>query len=525
MKAGRFLIVLSVALFLLTFSANGYGGSDDRKKLAIFPFTVNANGNLGFLKQGVLDMLTSRLAGKKRLDILDKGIVLKACAGVTGEMGKAKALQIGETLGVDYVVLGSLTVFGENISIDAKILDINNSEVLLTAYDHGKGMDGLMPAVNRFAGEINSRITGGGVASQESESGESGYGESHGNALVALGEDGFESRRRPSLVRRLKAEIRGVDMGDVDGDGKTELILIDKRKVFVYKWKKGPYLFKVIEGVWSANYIYMNAADLDGNGRDEVYVSNATETGTASFVLEWDGSQFKEIVNDQDWLIRITDLPGMGRVILGQKRNAEGNYSGRVHILKRQGPDFVPAAPLDLPRFGNVFNFIQCDLSGEGARSTVLLGPWEHLEVYGPAGGHLWKSDQFFGGSLCGMEYFDPNVNRMAHTGERLFVASPIFAHDVDGDGISEVVVCKNESKTARMLSSFRWFGSGRVHFLAWDEVGLVSRWMSPKLSGPVVGYQVGDPDDDGLKELVMANVTRDSFGVSKTRLVMYDME
>ena len=123
------------------------------------------------------------------------------------------------------------------------------------------------------------------------------------------------------------------------------------------------------------------------------------------------------------------------------------------------------------------------------------------------------------------MSYFNPNANRMTDTAERLFLASPIFSHDMDGDGIREVVVCKSESNTGRMLSTFRWFGKDRVHFLAWDEVGLVSRWTSPELSGPVVGYQVGDLDDDGLNERAIANVTRDTFGISRSRLAVYDVE
>jgi len=123
------------------------------------------------------------------------------------------------------------------------------------------------------------------------------------------------------------------------------------------------------------------------------------------------------------------------------------------------------------------------------------------------------------------MSYFNPNANRMTGTAERLFLASPIFSRDMDGDGIKELVVCKNESNTGRMLSTFRWFGKGRVHFLAWDEVGLVSRWTSPELSGPVVGYLVGDLDDDGLNELAIANVTRDTFGISRSRLAVYDVE
>ena len=169
----------------------------------------------------------------------------------------------------------------------------------------------------------------------------------------------------------------------------------------------------------------MNVADIDGNGKAEIYVCNLTATNAGSFVLEWDGAKFNEIIHGQTWLIRVVDLPGKGKVLLGQRRNAEGNYLGGVELLKRQDGDFVSAGSLSLPRFANVFNFVQCDLSGKGSVFTVLLGPWEHLQVYNPTGEPLWKSDDFFGGSLCYMEFMDPDVNRMAKTAQRLFIASP----------------------------------------------------------------------------------------------------
>ena len=124
------------------------------------------------------------------------------------------------------------------------------------------------------------------------------------------------------------------------------------------------------------------------------------------------------------------------------------------------------------------------------------------------------------------MEYMDPNKNDMAQTERKLFIASPIFTYDVNGDGKKEVVVCKNHSNSARILENFRWFGSGRIHFMGWNDAGLISHWTSQKLSGTVVGYQIADVDNDSLKELVVASVTKDfTAGLSESRLVAYKLK
>ncbi|MBW2707962.1 MAG: VCBS repeat-containing protein [Deltaproteobacteria bacterium] len=516
------LFALSV-LFLLS-PVSGF--SEGPQKLAVLPFTMNSDRDLDFLREGILDMLSSRLAWKDKLEIIEKGVVKKEFSAVPGPMNEAKALIIGKAIGADFVIFGSLTVFGESVSLDAKILDVKKSEVLITAYDQSKGMDGVIPTVNQFAENINAKIMGKDIPYKEQQPGEFAQQGGEG-ALVNVGRDAAGTQK-PSFVKRYKLEIRGLDVGDLDGDGKNELVFIDKTSVHIYKWeKKSPYLFKNIQGSWSPNYIYVTVADLDGNGKAEIYICNLTATNAGSFVLEWDGAKFKEIIHGQTWLIRVVDLPGKGKVVLGQRRNAEGNYMGGVHRLKRQGNELVSVEALNLPRLGNVFNFAQSDLSGKGSVFTTLLGPWEHLQVYNPTGGRLWKSDDFFGGSLCYMAWMDPDANDEAQTAVRIFIPSPIFTYDVNKDGKKEVVICKNHSKAGRLFTDFRWFGSGRVHFMEWDEAGLVSQWTSQKLSGTVVGYQVVDVDNDGLKELVVANVTSESYfiGLPKSQLTVYDLE
>jgi TolB-like protein len=100
------------------------------KTLAILPFTMNSERNLDFLREGIMDMLSSRLAWKDKLKIIEKGVVKKEFATVPGPMNEAKALDHRESAGADFVIFGSLTVFGESVSLDAKILDVKKSEVL-----------------------------------------------------------------------------------------------------------------------------------------------------------------------------------------------------------------------------------------------------------------------------------------------------------------------------------------------------------------------------------------------------------
>ena len=525
----RVLLSLLTALFVLCLGATAALSADAAngpKKVAILPFTMNADRDLTFLQNGIMDMLASRLAWKEKVEIIEKGKINGARADHPGPLNENKALDIGRALNADYVIMGSLTMFGDSVSMDARILDVKKSEELMTAYDQSKGMDGVIPTVNQFAEDINAKLMGKRVSPRTDDA--PLQPEVRESALIEVGESGSTSLKSPSFVQRLKIEIRGLDTGDLDGDGKAELALIDKKTVYVYKWLKSRLvLFKEIEGSWSPDYVYISVADLNNNGRAEMYVSNLSATGVMSLIYEWDGKAFQQIMDRQSWLLRVVDLPGRGEILVGQKRGTERSYIGDVHVLVNKDKDLVSMGPLKLPRYGNVFNFIESDLVGKGSRYTTLLDPYEHLLVYDPKGERIWKSDEYFGGSLVYIPDMDPDQNRMVHTAKRVFLSSPIFLFDIDDDGKKEVVICQNHSPTGRIFDDFRWFKSGRVHFMAWDGVGLTSRFTSQKLSGTISGYRIADMDHDGQLELIIASVTSESYfvGLPKSRLVMYDLE
>ena len=522
----RGTILLSILLLGLALFQTGTSLAKKPKTLAILPFTMNADRDLTFLQEGIMDMLSSRLAWKGKVVVIEKGKVKKIVADFPGPLDKEKALEIGKRLGVDYVILGSLTVFGQSVSMDAKILDVSKSDALVTAFDQSEGMDGVIPTINQFAQDINARIMGRKVR-EPARAAEPAKAEE--GALVST-EEGVGGLSKPSYVQRLKMEITGLDIGDVDGDGKNDMVFIDKDTVYVYKWRKGTFFqFTTVKGSWSPTYIYVSVADLNGNGRAEIYVSGLGNRDVSSAVFEWDGGKLKKNTGWLRWLIRVVDLPGKGKTLVGQGRAPAGQYSGDVHVLKRKGSGFSSVGTVKLPREGNVFNFVMADFDGNGNIFTTLLNPYEYLCVYDQKGEQLWKSGDYFGGSLAYMldlGQVGTGDQQMVDTGRRIFIPSPIFLTDLDKDDRQEVVICQNRSKTLR-LSDMRWFSSGKIHFMTWDGVSLISRWTSQKLSGAAVGYKVGDIDNDGTLELVIASVTRESYflGMPRSRIVMYDLD
>ena len=489
------------------------------KKVAILPFTMNSDRDLTFLQEGIMDMLISRLAWKGEVELLEKGVVKKTVAEYDGPIDKTKAIEIGKALGAGYVILGSLTVFGESASIDAKILDLDKGEVLITAFNQSKGMDEVIPTVNRFAEDINEKIMGRVVRGPAPPSVAPGV-PAGPIGLARPGERYVDAK--VGHVRRFRAEIVGIDVGDVTGDGKNELVFVDKGNVHVHQWGKNAFTqVGTYKGDYAAEFVYVSLLDTDKNGRAEIYVTNLGNSDVSSLVLEWQGNTFRKLADRQPWFFRVIEIPGKGPRLIGQARSAGAFFRGPVYELERSGNNYTAGEKLLLPRGANVYSFAYADLGKKsGITNTVVLNRDEKLEMYDANREFLWRSEDYYGGTVTFMQTDDT-------TQVWRYFPSPIYITDVDEDGEPEVMVCKNRGRAGRIFARFRWFSSGKVEFMTWDLASMSTKWESKKFGGPVVGYRVTDVDNDGLKELVVSSVLKEDhlLGKPKSQIVIYDLK
>jgi hypothetical protein len=78
------------------------------------------------------------------------------------------------------------------------------------------------------------------------------------------------------------------------------------------------------------------------------------------------------------------------------------------------------------------------------------------------------------------------------------------------------------------MLKGFRSFSKAQIESMAWDGLGLVSQWKTQTFGGRVSDFVVGDVDNDGLDELVIAVVTKEgaiAFTDAVSSLIAFDLD
>ena len=127
-------------------------------RLAVIPLTFYSEEDLTHLRKPLMDMMVRTLRQQgfqpvSALEILEEKPSLSA-----GEMSDVQARKIGAELQTNFVIYGSMSKIGEQISFDLRLVDVNNQRPTDSIYVTRAGLENLASAVSHLADEVGMRI-------------------------------------------------------------------------------------------------------------------------------------------------------------------------------------------------------------------------------------------------------------------------------------------------------------------------------------------------------------------------------
>jgi TolB-like protein len=536
-------IALLAAIIVFAFLRPAYADSDAKVlKILIVSPVIQASQEMGFLRAGVVDMLASRLSHAGKLETIR---VDPSQENLPSD--DAAAVALARQSGADYVLLESLTMLGNNVSTDARMLETVQGKVVLNFGRAGMAQGDVIAHIDELAAQINTQLLGRPqttIADQAKvpvlppKTGSVDQADIHqhpekllppinqGQRLFAgNGSRGSAASSANLLLRtpRLDRQVRGVTAGDVDGDGKAEIICIDSTAIVVFHQVQGK-LAKLNELDAGAGNVGVDAADLNHNGLDEIFVTNFDDVDgrVYSYVLEWDGSQFKRIAERLSWYFRSVDLAERGRVLVGQRQGIDERFSPGIFEMGFSNGTYEGIQKLNLPRSLNVYAFAEGDLRTAGQPDIADYSPSGYLRVLDHRGREEWSSIDSYGGTVNALNTKSKDDPREK---DYFFLPSRVHLLDLDGDGVQEIVTVRNED-SAGALSHTKLFKSGQVEILKWDQLGLVPIWRSGAISKFIADFTLTDMDGDGRPELVAVVVqkTKNIVGQGSSYLAIFKL-
>ena len=180
----------------------------------------------------------------------------------------------------------------------------------------------------------------------------------------------------------MNRQLRGVTSGDVDGDGRMDIICIDNTTVVAYRVEQNQ-LARMAQMEFGTANVGVDAADLNGNGRDELFVTHFDNTSgkVLSYVLEWQGNGFQRVADNLRYYFREVDLAGRGRVLVGQRQGIEGRFTPGIYAIEFSSGTYSGAQKLTLPRSLTIFGFAQGAVRSAGAADLVDYSRGHYLRV------------------------------------------------------------------------------------------------------------------------------------------------
>jgi len=520
------LSVLLVALSTSVFAAA------KTATVAIVPFKVNAEKDMNFLRDGVYDMLSSRLTKEGEVEVLNRQTVEKALAAPPGPMTEAAGRELGRKLAADYVLFGSLTVLGNSISLDAKMVDVAGAKPTMSFFEQSEDAGGIISRVNAMAAAVNEKMfdrttvaaqpapvaaAAKPQASQPAPADSQQHPEKMLRQQTGFGPEGRESpfKSEEGVGRELSPQFwrsaafkhlfNGIALGDVDGDGKIETVVLTPQSVLIFR-KDQERFFQVHEYKESGQgyNIGIDIADINGNGVPEIFVTSMSPArkSMASFVLEHDGKTYRRIAENQSWYFRVCNLPDRGKILLAQEHRSGGPHGTRIYEMLWRNGRYEPESPVAVPTELNVLGLTLADVTDSRKESTVAFDPDDHIRVSGAGGKEEWKSSEKYGGSTLN---YSAERTHLGEVENSIYLPMRLLPYRTPKDGKTRILAVKNHDISGMRLEKFRSFTDSQFISLFWDGIGLAAEWRTRKISGCIRDFAIGDFDNDGEDELIAA--------------------
>ncbi|MFH2012699.1 MAG: FG-GAP-like repeat-containing protein [Pseudomonadota bacterium] len=536
-----------VILFLFIFYPLTYAG--EITKVAVLPFQMNSSENLDYLKKGILDMLTSRISEEGKIVVLESEQVREALSQINESPTTEEAIKkIGTQLGADFIISGSLTKIGESVSIDAKMFDLKEIKSVTSLFATSKGLDNVIPEISEFALKANSRITGKPypvysappqpqtpTASEEASAFMSQFlvtkkekGSSNATEYIMSG-DPLRVRKGFWKSQRLDMEVRGIAVGDVNGDGENETVIIDKNSISIYKYAENRLvLIKRINGESFDNYLSLDVADINKNRIPEIFVTNLVNNRLYSFVIEFQKSDFIKIVSNINYFLRVIEPSQNGPTLIGQSAGLEGIFIGNVTKLTWNGNKYIEGENIPLPKGSIEYGFNLIDIDKDGKEEVVLIDNYDYLRVFSNSREEMWKSEDIYGGTRNFLTEY-PGGEKSAKLLEgletRQYIQNRILIQNQKGD--NRVIVVRNIPSAGTLFERTRLYRNSEIYGLSWDGLGLTEDWRTRKISGYIADFQIKDIDNDGKDELVVGIIqfsVSSIFKTNKSYVLAYEL-
>ncbi len=513
-------------------------------RVAILPVDIHSPENIGYIQQGLVDMLASRVELQGRVEVLEKSAVKKALAEYSGEMDSQRARKIGQALEADYVVYGSLTKLGDSASLDLKVTSVKEEKPSSSVFAQSKKMEEIIARVDDLARMIDEKVLGypiSPVAQQPalaqtppaapgpmaavpvSPPGPQSAFPAPQGAIVTPSPSAYPAAPpgfRPMTPGKPERgavippgfwqstpfpfKVVGISVADFDGDGKNEIAMIDERNLWIYRWENEFKLVKKITGKNTDQYLAIDAGDVQKEGKARIFITNLegdqsaySDRTLSSYAVSYVDGDYRVVASNIDWYLRVVQWGEKGPVLLGQKRGLKTPYDGPLYELGWNGKGYKDTRKIDVNKVFSLYGFTP--FVDGGKMFYAYIDSDSRLKVLDSKGKQIWRSNTNYGSDNAFRVQPMPSGVGYYEGDDLSYVNVRVVAQG------NELIVLRNISPVGQLFKRQQYFTGGEVQALSWNGAMFMETWRSQEIPGYLADFQIENLDNTSGKELIVA--------------------
>jgi len=310
-----------------------------------------------------------------------------------------------------------------------------------------------------------------------------------------------------------KGEANGLAVGDIDGDGKKELIVAFRDRLEVFRWdgqKLGS--LTIHKNRSDRGWLTVETADLQGTGKDLIFAACVPPYAGArgkTVVFSFQNGGLQEIARGDGFIRRIDRMGGQSTLIwqgLSMSRQTRVLPPAAVHL---DGKKIKAGEALKLPRSLNddqLLGITFGDWDNDAQEDLALLQGGERLRLFfsatpaladppGRSGGKgapwSWSAPESYGGTKALIPMEDEAV---------AWVYPRLKTRLVTG-GVPQLLVPRNIPKLGIRTTYMKFFDRSEIVALAWNGLEMAPLWRLP-LQAYLADFIVDDLTGSGKSQI-----------------------